>query len=682
MSEDIIDNRNILLVDFLNSLLPQSNQVRIASGYFRITGWNLIKESFDNVEKMKLVMGIHTDKPTADSLDKGYQMKHDSLKAQILKDVYSDLEKIEEGSKKKILELYDLIENGKIDVKIFCKKFFHSKVYLFNTTPFTSIVGSSNFTSRGLTDNVELNAVLRSKSAYDFLVDWFEQIWEDSEVFNRALLDTRAKIHKTSPKEPKDRDNDEPQSEGEVEPPDIDTEEELVDSPIGDQDPFTNIAWKVPQSIGYQNWLNNNKKGILQIATGVGKTLIAIRAIYDFINLHSDNKKKIFILIGVHSNPMINQWREEIFHWLGNSKMGKLRTISGQNNSSIDSQIDELKLDVELYNTLIVIAHYNTICSKLVPYFNNLNINQAVFFVADEVHELGTENRINKIKNFQPISCMGLSATPARYFDKKGTDFLTQFFNRIVYKYNIEQAINDEYLCRYYYKPVICELSSEEFKNYEKKTKALAIEQQKKPKDKEKIRQIATDRARIVKKAKDKDNKVIELIHQIRTNLKEDNKRLEHMLVYFEDNLQLLETYGKLSLNIIKQRITQEYPIDLNERAEIIRELKIGTTQLVFAIQILDQGINIPELEYAIIVASTWNQKQFIQRRGRILRHTDNKEFAVIYDLVIPKIEKELERVKIFYDACSNKNEVKNLLNELDIDIESIKLIFKRSEEG
>jgi len=677
ISEDIIDNRKTLLSDKINSLLKRSKTVHIASGYFRISGWDLIKENFKYIEKMKLVMGIKTNVETAKEIEKGYKIKKDIIKKDFLKKIYDELDDLDHDQTQKSLELYHFIENEKIDVRIYDKQFFHSKVYLFNHIdvdfPCTSIIGSSNFTNQGLTHNIELNSILRSKSAYDYLIEWFDEIWEEAEPFDSALLDTRSSfLNKES------KPNDDSLSGGGQESSpeqDFETpEEEKVNNP------FNMIIWKIPQSIGYQNWLNNGKKGILQIATGVGKTLIGLRAIFDFFKNNQDNKSKTIVLIGVHSNPMISQWKEEIMHWLKSPIIQYIQTLSGESKGTIDQQLDDLNLNIELFDNIIIIAHYNTLCSKVVPFLNKFS-DHKILFIADEVHELGTSNRIKKIRDFTPDTCLGLSATPSRYFDSTGTNFLKKFFNGIIYKYTINDAIKDGYLCGYYYKPVLVDLTDEEYQKYMKYTRKLAIAQSNTPINKEEIRDIATARSRIVKKAKEKDDVVIQLINKVQNKLRENDKKLEHMLIYFEDNDQLSETARKIPLNIISEKITQGHPSNVKDRKKIIKKLKIGAIQMLLAIQILDQGINIPELRYAIIVSSTGNEKQYIQRRGRILRPLKKKDYAVIYDLVIPRIENEKKRVKIFYNSCWNKAYVRDLFNEYEgFDIEEYKIKIERSE--
>lgn len=213
---------------------------------------------------------------------------------------------------------------------------------------------------------------------------------------------------------------------------------------------------------------------------------------------------------------------------------------------------------------------------------------------------------------------------------------------------------------------------------YKNLTRIFAVEQSKTPKDIEKIKEIAFKRARVVKKAKEKDKKIIKLISKIQSSLKSNGKDLKHMLIYLEDNDQLDTVHRKLPLNITVDVITQNRPPDKENRLKIINKLRIGAIQVVFAIQILDQGINIPELEYAILVSSTGNEKQFIQRRGRILRPSSHKDKAKIYDLVIPDIEREINRVKIFYNACDNKEYVRNIFKEYLINIEDVEFQIDR----
>ncbi len=689
MSDDIIDNRKTLLSDKINSLLLRSKTVHIASGYFRITGWNLIKNNFNNVDKMKLIMGVHTTEETVEELERGYQIQKDRLKEKIYDDFHKELEDIEEEKRSKINELYYLIAMGKVDVRVYDKKFFHSKVYLFEPNKpeisYTSIVGSSNFTRSGLTKNIELNSVIRSKAAYEYLINWFDEIWDESENFNSALLDTSTRLKSGRKEIPRYKEFEIEDMEKKIEEEAITESTTSIEGEKESQkeiqlDPFSNIIWKAPQAIGYQKWLNNGNKGILQIATGVGKTLIGIRAIYDFILKCNKQGKKPIILVAVHSNPMIGQWMEDIELWLRKNEKTfvMIQPISGELKGNIDEQIDEIYLNLALYENLIIIGHYNTVCSKIVPFLNKLSDEYKILFIADEVHELGTSNRIQKIEIFSPESCMGLSATPERYFDKSGTDFLKDFFKGIIYKYDIIQAIKDKHLCKYDYIPLICELSEDEERKYKKLTRIYAAEQSQKPKDPIKIKEIAFRRARIVKKAKEKDQKIINLLSDIRKKLRDENRDLKHMLIYLEDKDQLDRLHRNLPLDITSDIITQNRPPDPKDRWKIIDKLRIGAIQIILAIQILDQGINVPELEHAIIVSSTGNEKQFIQRRGRILRPSKYKEKAKIYDFVIPDIKAELKRAKIFYEACDNKEFVRNIFIEHNINIKDIKIQIER----
>jgi len=435
--------------------------------------------------------------------------------------------------------------------------------------------------------------------------------------------------------------------------------------------PFSSIKWKKPQIEGYQNWIENNRRGILSIATGVGKTLIGIRALYDFTIAKLKENKKPVVVIGVHSTPMIKQWKDEILEWLDvpelDEKFKIITTIHGEKKETIDQQIANLNMKWEWYKNFIIITRFDTLCNKLVHFLTN-KTSEEILFIADEVHELGSEVRRERISSFKPSACLGLSATPERYFDEEGTKFLLDYFNGVIYEYEIKHAISDGYLCEYDYKPIFCNLNKEEEELYNKLTVAYTVETNKEDADPSKIQKILERRAKIIKKAESKFNTIIEVVNK----LKEKEGRVRHMLIYLEEKDQIDIVKNDLITNdIIPAIITQDQPKDKKKRYEIIEQLRFGRVPIILAIRILDQGINIPELKYAILGASTGNEKQYIQRRGRILRTKKNKNKATIFDIIIPISNSEIKRAKIFYNDCSNKSEVRKIFKEKNIEVDN-----------
>jgi len=453
----------------------------------------------------------------------------------------------------------------------------------------------------------------------------------------------------------------------------IDNEDTLIKD-------ITKVEWRKPQLEGYQKWIENEKKGILEIATGVGKTLIAIKAIYDFLTEKNKSSKRKIVTLVLPDN-LIDQWEDDLKDWLvdenGNS-LSKILSINTDSSKrkSVPKLLQKLKDDfIMLDKPLVILAYYNTFSSKIIPILNGFK-NTDVFLIADEVHELGTKTRQKRFKNFIPNYLLGLSATPYRYFDDEGTKFITDYFeNGIIYEYEISDGIQDGYLCPYKYYPLFCSLNAKEEKKYEKSTKRINFlkTQLKNEKNREKKKEMKKEyeealfyRKRIIKKAASKLPIVIDLLSDIK-----ENDQLKYILIYNEDDDQLGKLYDSL--------INSDYSVTkitrhelMSDRKKSISHIKSGMRQILLAEKILDQGIDIQNLKYGIIISSTGNIRQHIQRRGRLLRISKVKEFSIIYDLVVGEIGSEQKRVFTFYDDCMNKNEVIEICLDNNLDFEKI----------
>jgi len=188
---EIIDNTNKRVIEYIRTHIKNSKEAKFAIGYFFLSGWNLVKDDFpENAEEgfLKIVIGDETTEITKQEIIKGYNFKLRMLE-----------ELSEINDKQKIKELYELIRQGKIDIKIYTKSKLHSKLYLFikrpeelfnefGESPGLAIVGSSNFTASGLTRNKELNVLLTDRKAVIELNKWFDELWAESEDFREELL--------------------------------------------------------------------------------------------------------------------------------------------------------------------------------------------------------------------------------------------------------------------------------------------------------------------------------------------------------------------------------------------------------------------------------------------------------------------------------------------------------------
>ncbi len=183
MSDDVqypgvMDNREWSVSDRVNDYCTGAETVKVAVGYFYVAGFELLKESFADVDEVKLLIGRQTDEQTRDELVKGFA------------DELDDVEQ-NEDTNQSIRHLYQLIQEDKVKVKIYTGSRFHPKLYYFDRGDIqdTAIVGSSNLSPSGLKGNVELNVEKNNPMPTNFLDDWFEDLWEEADEFKEDLLE-------------------------------------------------------------------------------------------------------------------------------------------------------------------------------------------------------------------------------------------------------------------------------------------------------------------------------------------------------------------------------------------------------------------------------------------------------------------------------------------------------------
>ena len=212
---DIIDNRTSKLAERIDHYLRLSRQAHFAVGYFYLGGFAAIAEAVDGVEKLRLLIGPSTDRPTVEQIARGWhdprriQQRMDGLRSprpmdrrqmceQTLEDARHTLAHSDQSdeAQQTISALSELIASGKIEVRVYTKEPLHAKCYIFDEAdpvrasadPGHVIIGSSNLTLSGITSNTELNVVLQDRSVHERVTAWFEQLWDDAEEFSEALM--------------------------------------------------------------------------------------------------------------------------------------------------------------------------------------------------------------------------------------------------------------------------------------------------------------------------------------------------------------------------------------------------------------------------------------------------------------------------------------------------------------
>lgn len=414
--------------------------------------------------------------------------------------------------------------------------------------------------------------------------------------------------------------------------------------------------WEQHQ-IGPNNWINNNYIGLFEMATGTGKTYTAIRCVYNLINF----KKYMLCWVIVPDKFLITQWNVKLNELTKNIFI--LGIADKKSREKLEELIDifKVKSKREKYYFLFFLSTTKMI-EKIINILNNANVSSnKLLLIADEAHSLGaikTRESLTKFKN-PPLYKIGLTATPLRYFDPIGTDFIFEFFNnRVVYKLTLEDALIKGFLCPYEYYLKFCELTRTENEKYEEYTKKIRILD--KTEDEEELVKLYNLRAKIIKKAENK----LQVFKKLLSKL--INKDLfEHSLIYCDDHYQLL-----LVANIL-ENFSQNYRIidartKPEERLDIINLLRYNHINTILAMKCLDQGVDIPFLKLGIFLSSSGNEKEFIQRRGRLLRKDPSKKIVRIYDIIVKKSAekgddtflREKERIRLFNQLAINKVDV------------------------
>jgi superfamily II DNA or RNA helicase len=408
------------------------------------------------------------------------------------------------------------------------------------------------------------------------------------------------------------------------------------------------------QSIAYERWNQNGQKGIFAMATGTGKTITSLNcALEEF----KKNPSKVYhILILVPTITLVEQWEKEVLSF----NFQAVYKISSKVNwtSEITTLISTSK------RIPISFAIISTYASFVKEKFQNLikDLPEDTLFIADEGHNLAAPTVSNKIRNFNLKKRIGLSATPKRIYDLEGTSEMEAFFEDAepyTYNFPMEKAIREGVLCEYYYYPHIINLSDSEMQEYIDISIQLAKIMRfgkGNPEMESLVERLLLKRKRIIHKAVNKLDMTINILHK----LFQQKGNLKYTFIYVpegdtfeireeedevvEENIKLINQYTREIAKIDKSILVNQFISGMKDRDGILKQFQNGLIDVIASMKCLDEGVDIPRAETAIFCSSTGNPRQFIQRRGRILRKHPLKKNAFIHDLVvIPNYENQTE---------------------------------------
>ena len=388
-----------------------------------------------------------------------------------------------------------------------------------------------------------------------------------------------------------------------------------------------NIQIRPYQEEAIKKWFDNRLKGIFQMATGTGKTITAISAITRLLNLCKVKKLSCGIIIVVPYKSLLEQWVETL-------RLFKINPIKCYESKNI--WLDKLNKKIEFFNfgitkTIYIITTNATFNSE--SFQESISkIQKDYVLCIDEMHHAATDKYLLNL----PEKCifrLGLSATLESNYNIERTNELVSYFGGIVYEFSMKRAIEEGFLTPYYYYPIFIELSEYEKEEYFMLSKKIGRLINVCDKDDECLTSLLMKRSRILGSA---ENKLKELI-KLKTKVKNTNYNIFYCGDTIDENddkfIYKVNRIVANELELKTHTFTSEE--DKNERKNILERFKQGDLQAITAIRCLDEGIDIPELRRAFILSSSTNPKEFIQRRGRILRKSKSKEYAEIYDFIV-----------------------------------------------
>lgn len=412
----------------------------------------------------------------------------------------------------------------------------------------------------------------------------------------------------------------------------------LVCRPTGPSLPI-HIELRDYQVEAVQSWFSNKCRGVLEMATGTGKTITALAAAVRLMT----RENRLVLVIACPQTHLIGQWGDEV-------ETFGFRTVmafgsAGPWEDNVANKL--LDFSAGYINHLAILTTHDTFSTER---FRKLieSYDIPLLLIMDEVHGVGSPQRRHGLLEEYRYR-LGLSATPQRWFDEEGTDLLFDFFDKAVFEFTLSDAI-PRFLTPYEYYPSFVELTKDEFEKYQEMTGRIVRRAYANDDEEDEILKLyLIQRQQIIVNAENKFQKLEEILDSL------DDQH--HTLVYCSPE-QINEVQDLLNARgIIQSRFTGEE--SFKERQMLLESFAEGHHKMLVAMKCLDEGVDVPATRTAILMASSGNPKQFIQRRGRVLRKAEGKEKAVIFDIIIvPTLGGELDQETVELERRILKREL------------------------
>lgn len=692
-----------LLEGFYLEALKDSVAYDRAVGFFSGTMLSFAAQGIsalvENDGHMRLIFGGEIDAEDALAMTEGYDIR--KLSDKCGQYILGQIENLADSLvSNRLTTLSWLVANGRLDIKVALKQrgMYHEKIGIFTDKASDQLVfqGSANETTYALLPDFNFESInvfpgwrLELKDHFQPYIDGFQRLWnnqtKDTYVieFPEAAREKLIQIAARTSRPPK----------AEIE---LDVwrrltqTNQVVSGYVTDpRVPAVPISFKgVPFEIkahqrdALNQWRSRDFQGIFAMATGSGKT---VTAIYGLVKLF-EKINRMFLVVAVPFQGLADQWVEEL------SIFG-IDAIPCYESTALWA--DRLTQAVSLYE---VGALKFAACVVVNRTLESASFKQrlgripgdGLAFVGDECHYHGAPGLLASLPKQAKIR-IGLSATPKHYFDEERTKALIGYYGDVAYEYSLANALRDKVLTPYKYYVHFVDLTEAETEEYlELSVKIARLAAGGKISDpeefgSEQLKALLFRRARLLGNAENKVSELERLIAQQRA--------APFHLFYCGDGAVDGDEEPSRQVDLVSRALykfgwkVSHYTSreSRDGRRQILDNFRVGVVDGLVAIRCLDEGVDIPDCRVAYILASSRNPKQFIQRRGRILRRAPNKEFAVIHDFVVrirgeagdkssicrQLFVNELSRISEFGGLAENRAEVyeqlKEILDEYDL---------------
>ena len=689
-----------ILKDFYIPVLESMKSYDRAVGYFSTSFLTYalqgIRSVVKNDGKIRLIVGFPLLQDEFEALEEAEVLSR--LNQRILKDLESILEQTDSNLGELRVKVFTmLVATGRLQLKFAARKngIYHEKVGIVEDSNGDKILfhGSNNETTNATNPdlNFESFSVYRSwqtevyKEYAEEFEAGFERLWnnrEDDIVTLDMPSEAYTRIASKYKKESQTFDH-------------LDDENDLFDELKTSSErgyPKIPIEFKghkfklfSHQEDALREWWSHGRSGLFRLATGAGKTLTAMYGVAKTFEV-LPSPRKMCVIISVPYVALAEQWVSELSMF----NMKPIRCFSGNGDwfLKLNNAVSSLLIgNVEFIS--IVVVNRTLTSDKFQETIGRVD-PQNIFFIGDECHRLAA----NQVFNSLPEASfkMGLSATP--YIDS-GDDYeneniekerLLSYFGNVVAEFTLSEALAKGILTPYDYNVCPVRLTFDELDEYIRLTKEIGrLMNIDSSKDNASLANAIRERNQIVSSASNKKLVLRNLLSTINFSNK------SHTLFYVgegksldsntEDEVKQLDELSSEIANAgwkISKFTSSESKF---ERTSIMSDFTNSHIDGLVAMRVLDEGIDIPQCQRAFILASSRNERQFIQRRGRILRKSPGKDMAEIYDFVVlppldaplseasvSLVEKELKRVMDFVRLSSNRTAVEDEVMELASD--------------